>query len=394
MQTEQTQVAIIGAGPAGLILGHLLHQRGIDSVILERRDRDYVIERVRAGVLEQGTVDLLREMGLAERLDREGMRHEGLYIAFDGTRHRIDLAGLTGGRAITIYGQNEVVRDLIEAREATGRPLYFNVSNVSLHELDTRRPFVRYIQDGTARQLRCDFVAGCDGFHGVSRRSVPEGVFTTYERGYPFAWLGILAQAPPTSDELVYSLHDRGFALFSMRSPAVTRLYLQVDPDENLDDWSDDRIWNELLVRLRTSDGWEPAVGPIFQKGITPMRSFVVEPMRYGRLFLAGDAAHIVPPTGAKGLNLAAADVWRLAGAIADHYAANDDTGLDTYSARGLQRTWWAQRFSWWMTSTLHRSTDGSPFDHRRQRAELDYLVQSKAAMTSLAESYAGLPLA
>lgn len=392
MQTEQTQVAIIGAGPAGLILGHLLHQRGIDSVILERRDRDYVIERVRAGVLEQGTVDLLREMGLAERLDREGMRHEGLYIAFDGTRHRIDLAGLTGGRAITIYGQNEVVRDLIEAREATGRPLYFNVSNVSLHELDTRRPFVRYIQDGTARQLRCDFVAGCDGFHGVSRRSVPEGVFTTYERGYPFAWLGILAQAPPTSDELVYSLHDRGFALFSMRSPAVTRLYLQVDPDENLDDWSDDRIWNELLVRLRTSDGWEPAVGPIFQKGITPMRSFVVEPMRYGRLFLAGDAAHIVPPTGARGLNSAASDIYYLYHALVDHYKKGDDRGLDAYSQRALARVWKAQRFSWWMTVMLHTFPDATSYEQGLQRTELEYLLSSEAALASLAENYVGLP--
>lgn len=393
MQTEQTQVAIIGAGPAGLILGHLLHQRGIDSVILERRDRDYVIERVRAGVLEQGTVDLLREMGLAERLDREGMRHEGLYIAFDGTRHRIDLAGLTGGRAITIYGQNEVVRDLIEAREATGRPLYFNVSNVSLHELDTRRPFVRYIQDGTARQLRCDFVAGCDGFHGVSRRSVPEGVFTTYERGYPFAWLGILAQAPPTSDELVYSLHDRGFALFSMRSPAVTRLYLQVDPDENLDDWSDDRIWNELLVRLRTSDGWEPAVGPIFQKGITPMRSFVVEPMRYGRLFLAGDAAHIVPPTGAKGLNLAASDVFYLYEALVGHYKQGKREALDAYSARALRRVWQSVRFSWWMTSLLHQFPGEDPFSARIRRTELEYVLASPTAQAMLAENYVGLPL-
>lgn len=393
MQTEQTQVAIIGAGPAGLILGHLLHQRGIDSVILERRDRDYVIERVRAGVLEQGTVDLLREMGLAERLDREGMRHEGLYIAFDGTRHRIDLAGLTGGRAITIYGQNEVVRDLIEAREATGRPLYFNVSNVSLHELDTRRPFVRYIQDGTARQLRCDFVAGCDGFHGVSRRSVPEGVFTTYERGYPFAWLGILAQAPPTSDELVYSLHDRGFALFSMRSPAVTRLYLQVDPDENLDDWSDDRIWNELLVRLRTSDGWEPAVGPIFQKGITPMRSFVVEPMRYGRLFLAGDAAHIVPPTGAKGLNLAVGDVYCLAEALAAFFLRGDESALASYSDRCLARIWRAERFSWWLTSLLHRMPDMTSFERRIQLAELEYLASSPHAQAAFAENYVGMPI-
>ena len=394
METEQTQVAIIGAGPAGLILGHLLHLAGIDSVILERRDREYVIERVRAGVLEQGTVDLLRDMGAGARLEREGLRHEGVYFAFGGERHRIDMAGLTGGRAITIYGQNEVVKDLLDAREATGRPLHFEVENVSLHELDSRRPFVRYVQDGAARQLRCDFVAGCDGFHGVSRHAIPSSALTTYEGTYPFAWLGILAHAAPSSDELVYSRHDRGFALFSMRSPRVTRLYLQVDPDEDIADWPDDRIWSELLGRLSTSDGWTPNTGEIFQKGITPMRSFVAEPMRYGRLCLAGDAAHIVPPTGAKGLNLAAADVWRLADALAAHYRANDDRGLETYSDRGVQRAWWAQRFSWWMTSTLHRLTSENPFDHRRQLAELDYLVRSTAAMTSLSENYVGIPFA
>ena len=394
MQTARTQVGIIGAGPAGLMLGQLLHQQGIDSVIIENRDRDYVIERVRAGVLEQGTVDLMHQMGVGARLDREGMRHDGVCLAFDGERHRIDMAALTGGRRITVYGQSEVVKDLIAAREATGRPLHFDVSDVSVCDLVSPQPTIRYRSGGVEHELRCDFIAGCDGFHGICRPSIPASVLTCYERIYPFAWLGILAHAAPSSHELVYSLHDHGFALFSMRSNAVTRLYLQCDPDEDLAAWPDDRIWEELLIRLRTNDGWQPNVGEIFQKGITPMRSFVVEPMRYGRLFLAGDAAHIVPPTGAKGLNLAAADVWRLAGALVEHYRGGNDTGLETYSDRGLRRTWWAQRFSWWMTSTLHRSDSPNVFDHKRQAAELDYLVRSEAAMTSLAENYVGIPFA
>jgi p-hydroxybenzoate 3-monooxygenase len=394
MIVERTQVGIVGAGPAGLLLAQLLHQRGIDSIVLENRDRDYVIERVRAGVLEQGTVDLMHEIGCGSRLAREGMRHGGLFLAFDRARHRIDMATLTGGREITIYGQNEVVKDLIAARESTGRPLHFEVTDLSVHDLDTDRPVVRYRRGGTFVELHCDFIAGCDGFHGVCRRSIPAGVLTLYERAYPFAWLGILAQAAPSSDELVYSLHDRGFALFSMRSPSVTRLYLQCAPDEDLADWSDDRIWQELLIRLRTSDGWEPNVGAIFQKGITPMRSFVVDPMSYGRLFLAGDAAHIVPPTGAKGLNLAAADVWRLAGAVGEFYTSGREDALQSYSSRGLRRTWWAQRFSWWMTSTLHIDAGASVFDRRRQMAELDYLVHSQAAMTSLSENYVGIPFA
>jgi p-hydroxybenzoate 3-monooxygenase len=394
MRTERTQVGIVGAGPAGLILGQLLHQAGIDSVIIENRDRDYVIERVRAGVLEQGTVDLMHQMGVGERLAREGMRHEGVYIAFDGDRHRIDMAGLTGGRAITIYGQSEVVKDLIAARTATGRALHFEVSDVSVHDLESSRPSIRYRSGGDEYELQCDFIAGCDGFHGICRPSIPSSALSFYERVYPFGWLGILAHAAPSSDELVYGLHDNGFALFSMRSTAVTRLYLQCDPDEDIANWPDDRIWEELRTRLSTRDGWQPNVGPIFQKGITPMRSFVADPMQYGRLYLAGDAAHIVPPTGAKGLNLAAADVWRLAGALTDHYRADDDAGLRTYSERGLRRTWWAQRFSWWMTSTLHRSDSPNPFDHKRQYAELDYLVRSDAAMTSLSENYVGIPFA
>ena len=392
MQSARTQVGIVGAGPAGLMLGHLLHLGGIDSVILENRSREHVIERVRAGVLEQGTVDLMSEAGVADRLQREGMRHEGIGIAFGGHRHRIDMAELTGGRAITIYGQNEVVKDLIDARHGTGRPLLFEVDDVGVHDVATEQPTIRFHHGGEAHELTCDVVAGCDGFHGICRSAIPGGHLRVYERDYPFGWLGVLASAPPTSDELVYSLHDRGFALFSMRSTTITRLYLQCAPDENADDWSDDRIWAELIARLSTSDGWAPAVGPILQKGVTGMRSFVAEPMRYGRLFLAGDAAHIVPPTGAKGLNLAMADVHRLAAALAALYASRREDALNEYSDRGLRRTWRAQRFSWWMTSMLHRSESGNAFDHRRQLAELEYLVSSRAAMTSLAENYVGVP--
>jgi p-hydroxybenzoate 3-monooxygenase len=392
MKKIRTQVGIVGAGPAGLMLGHLLHRAGVDSVIVETRSQDYVVERVRAGVLEQGTVDLMRDAGIGDRLDREGMRHEGIYIRFAGTRHRIDMASLTGGRAITIYGQNEVVKDLIAARTRSGAPLYFDASDVSVHDLDTPAPKVVFRHNDASYELNCDIVAGCDGSHGVCRGSIPSAHLAVYERGYPFAWLGILASAPPASDELVYSLSERGFALFSMRSPAITRLYLQCAPDENADDWSDDQIWDELCARLGTSDGWKPHVGPILQKGVTPMRSFVAEPMRYGRLFLAGDAAHIVPPTGAKGLNLAMADVHRLGSAIDYFYRTGGEAGLDEYSDRGVRRTWRAQRFSWWMTSMLHRDAGATAFDHRRQLAELEYLVSSTAAMTSLAENYVGTP--
>ena len=393
MKEDRTQVGIVGAGPAGLMLGHLLHASGIESVIVEIRSEEHVVERVRAGVLEQGSVDLLTEAGVGARLAREGMRHGGVYIAFGGRRHRIDFEELTGGRSITIYGQNEVVRDLIDARVATGRPLLFDVSDVRVEALDTVRPRVFFRdRDGASRELTCDFIAGCDGFHGICRPSIPSTSVHIYERAYPFAWLGILANAAPASDELVYSLHDRGFALFSMRSPHVTRLYLQCAPDEDLSGWSDDRIWSELRLRLQMEDGWRPNEGPITQRGVTPMRSFVAEPMRYHRLFLAGDAAHIVPPTGAKGLNLAMADVKRLALALEAFYKHGAHTALDEYSERGLRRTWRAQRFSWWMTSMLHRADSDNPFDHRRQLAELEYLVSSRAAMTSLAESYAGTP--
>jgi p-hydroxybenzoate 3-monooxygenase len=390
--TSRTQVGIVGAGPAGLMLGQLLHLQGIDSVILEKRSRQYVVERVRAGVLEQGTVDLMHDVGVGERLAREGLRHDGIYLAFGGTRHRIDMAELTGGRAITIYGQNEVVHDLIEARLTTGRPLHFEIDDVSVHDLDSRSPCIRFRKDGAEHEIACDVIAGCDGFHGITRASIPASRLRLYERSYPYGWLGILADARPSSDELVYSRHDNGFALFSMRSPQVTRLYLQCAPDEDVSRWSDDRIWAELRLRLSTADGWRPNEGPIFQKGVTGMRSFVVEPMRFGRLFLAGDAAHIVPPTGAKGLNLAMADVYRLAAALAELFQSGREQLMDLYSERALERTWRAQRFSWWMTSMLHRSGSDNPFDHRRQLAELEYLVGSRAAMTSLAESYTGTP--
>jgi p-hydroxybenzoate 3-monooxygenase len=391
MDGARTQIGIIGAGPAGLLLGHLLHLNGIDSVIVENRSREYVIDRVRAGVLEQGTVDLLVAMGVGTGVQRGGLRHEGVYIGFEGRRHRIDFAALTGGKAITVYGQNEVVRDLIDARTATGRPLYFEAADVAVSGA-TEAPAIRFRHGGERHEIRCDFIAGCDGFHGICRPSIPQGVLTVYERTYPFGWLGILAEAAPSSDELVYTLHERGFALFSMRSPTITRLYLQVPPDEPIDRWSDDAIWQEMLTRMATEDGWRPNVGRIIQKGVTPMRSFVAAPMRHGRLFLAGDAAHIVPPTGAKGLNLAASDVLALARAFKEFYESGRMDWLDTYSDVCLRRIWKAQRFSWWMTSTLHRFPDENAFDHRRQIADLDYLTSSRAAMTSLAEQYVGLP--
>ena len=393
MTATRVAVGIVGAGPAGLLLGHLLQQAGIDSVTVESRSEQHVIERVRAGVLEQTTVDLLHDCGLGDRLEREGMRHEGLYIAFGGTRHRIDLAELTGGRAITVYPQSEVVRDLLAARHRAGAHMVFEAEHVEISEVESERPCLHMHARDRSETFACDYIAGCDGFHGISRGSIPASAVRNYERDYPFAWLGILAHAAPSSHELVYCLHDNGFALFSMRSPEVTRLYLQCEPHETIDHWPDERIWHELQTRLRTGDGWEPTAGPIVQKSITDMRSFVVEPMRYRRLFLAGDAAHIVPPTGAKGLNLAIADVWRLAGALRDVYSTGSTVALDAYSERGLRRAWAAQRFSNWMTSTLHRAADASPFDRRRQRADLEYLVSSRAALTSLAENYAGFPL-
>jgi p-hydroxybenzoate 3-monooxygenase len=389
----RTQVGIIGAGPAGLVLAHLLHGLGIDSVVLERQSREHVERRIRAGVLEHGTVDLLTEVGLAERMHRERMVHHGIELLFEGEGHRIALTELAG-RELTIYGQHELVRDLIAARLATDRPLYFEVDDVSLHDLGGSAPTVRFARNAERHELRCDFVAGCDGFHGVCRPSIPDGALRTYEREYPYAWLGILAQAPPSSEELIYAYHDRGFALHSMRSPQITRLYLQVHHDEPLAGWPDERIWSELRTRLARRGGeWHLADGPILEKGVTAMRSFVVDPMRHGRLFLAGDAAHIVPPTGAKGLNLAVADVMVLAEAIQAWYATRRTDLLDAYSATCLRRVWRVQHFSWWMTSMLHRAEDGDPFTHQLQLSQLRYVTTSRAAATSLAENYVGLPL-
>jgi p-hydroxybenzoate 3-monooxygenase len=388
----RTQVGIIGAGPAGLLLSHLLHLEGVESVVLEQHDRRHVEERIRAGVLEQGTADLLVEAGVGERLKREGLVHRGIRINVAGRLHRIDLAELTGGRAITVYGQHEVVKDLIAARLAAGGRVLFEAGDASLHDLDGARPTIRFRHGGDDHELVCDFIGGCDGFHGASRPSVPPGELRVFERSYPFAWLGILAEAAPASEELVYAHHERGFALFSMRSPRITRLYLQCAPDEDLAGWPDERIWEELGRRLATDDGWRPAEGPILQKGVTGMRSFVAEPMRHGRLLLAGDAAHIVPPTGAKGMNLAVADVRLLARALAEFYRAGRADLLDRYSATCLGRVWRAERFSWWMTSLLHRFPGDDPFGRRLQLAELDYLVHSRAAQAALAENYVGLP--
>jgi p-hydroxybenzoate 3-monooxygenase len=389
----RTQVGIVGAGPAGLMLSHLLHLAGIESVILECRSRQYIEERVRAGVLEQGTVDLMIDSGVGERLRREGLRHEGVWFSFNGRRHRIHLSELTGGRAITVYAQQEVVKDLVQARLDTGGQVVFEADEVSVHDLDSPLPKIQYRKDGAEHELACDFIAGCDGFHGVCRPSAPEGAFTPYDRVYPFAWLGILADAAPTSEELVYTWHPRGFALFSMRSPLITRLYLQCTPDEDLAEWPDDRVWEELQTRMQTDDGWSPAVGPVLQKSVAAMRSFVIEPMQFGRLFLAGDAAHIVPPTGAKGLNLAISDVLVLSRALEAFYKSGRSDLLEQYSAQCLRRTWKVQRFSWWMTSMLHLFPGSDGFDERRQLAELDYFTTSRAGMTALAENYVGLPM-
>jgi p-hydroxybenzoate 3-monooxygenase len=388
----RTQVGIVGAGPAGLVLSHLLHRSGIDSVVLESHTREYVQERVRAGVLEQNTVDLLTETGVGERMLREGLVHHGIELRFCGLGHRIDFQELTGGKAITIYAQAEVVKDLIDARLAANGTLLFEAANVSVHNFESAQPTIRFHKDGDAVELICDFIAGCDGFHGVCRPSIPQGALTMYERVYPFAWLGILAEAPPSSDELVYSYHDRGFALLSMRTEKLSRLYLQCTPEEQIENWPDERIWKELHMRLECR-GRRLTEGRIVQKGIASMRSFVAEPMQYGRLFLAGDAAHIVPPTGAKGLNLAVADVRVLANAISEYYQSGSRELLDSYSETCLRRVWKVQRFSWWMTSMLHRFDSDNAFDQRRQLAELDYVTSSRAAAQSLAENYVGLPM-
>ena len=385
----RTQVAIVGAGPAGLVLSHLLARAGIEAIVLEDRDRAYVEHRVRAGVLEQGTVDLLDRLGLSDRLHREGLVHRGIELRFGGRGHRVPLSDLTGGRAITIYGQQEVVKDLIGARLARGGPILFEVADVTLHDL-TAAPIVRFRHDGLRPELRCDVVAGCDGFHGVSRPSIPPGTLKTFQKDYPYAWLGILAAVAPSTDELIYAYHERGFALHSLRSPTVSRLYLQVRPDERIEEWPDDRIWAELHRRLARNDGWTLREGPIVEKGIAAMRSFVVEPMQYGRLFLAGDAAHIVPATGAKGLNLAVNDVRVLAEALIAWYTTGQTEALERYSDTCLSRVWRAQHFSWWMTSMLHRHDDGDAFQHRLQLAQLHDVCTSTTAATALAEKYAG----
>jgi p-hydroxybenzoate 3-monooxygenase len=388
----RTQVAIIGAGPAGLLLSHLLHLRGVDSIVLERRSREHVQERVRAGVLEQGTVDLLRECGVGQRLDQEGDVHRGVNLQFDGQRHRISLSELTGGRAITVYGQQEVVKDLGDRRERDGGQVFHEVEDLTVHDVDSDSPSLRYTHGGAEHEVRCDFVAGCDGFHGVSRGLIPDSVRTDYERVYPFGWLGILAAVPPSTDELIYSNHVNGFALHSLRSPELSRLYLQCDPEDDIANWPDERIWRELGTRLGTDD-WTLRDGPIVDKGITAMRSFVTEPMRHGRLFLAGDAAHIVPPTGAKGLNLAVSDVDYLADSLGEYYRTSSTTGLDSYSEHQLRRVWRVQHFSWWMTSMTHRfSGPDADYDRRLQRSQFDYLRSSTAAATTLAENYVGLP--
>jgi p-hydroxybenzoate 3-monooxygenase len=389
---ERTQVAIIGAGPAGLVLSHLLAGAGIDTVVLESRSRTYVEGRVRAGVLEAGTVSVLERIGVADRLRREGLVHEGVNLSFDGDRHRIDLAALTDGKTVTVYGQTEVVHDLIAARVASGLPLRFEAAVTAIDGPTTDRPVIHYQTAAGPAALACDVVAGCDGFWGVSRPTIPGRLLTTYERDHPYAWLGILANVAPSSDELIYAFHDHGFALSSLRSPEISRLYLQVAPDENLDEWSDDRIWDELHIRLAT-EGWELHEGPISEKGVTPMRSYVAGPMRHGRLFLAGDAAHIVPPTGAKGLNLAVADVTVLAEGLMAWYSEGDETGLDGYSDRCQARVWRAQEFATEMTTLLHRDPSADAFARRIQRARQDQVRTSVAAATLIAENYVGLPL-
>ena len=390
--SERTQVAIVGAGPAGLLLGHLLHRNGVDSVIVEARSREYCEARIRAGVLEQGTRDVLLEAGVGARMARDGLIHGGIYLRFGGESHYIPMTELTNGRSVTIYGQTEVVKDLIAARVASGAPLCFESDNVRIEGVDAGEPIVRYVHDGLERELSCDFVAGCDGFHGVCRRAIPASVLHAWEREYPFAWLGILAAVRPSTDELIYARDERGFALHSMRSCELSRLYLQVDPADEVGNWPDERVWEELRLRL-AANGWSLCDGPVLEKSITPMRSFVAAPMRHGSLLLAGDASHIVPPTGAKGLNLAVADVATLAEALADHFQSGSSTGLNEYSKRCMRRVWRAQHFSWWMTQMLHVDPREDDYDRALARSQLEYVCSSTAAATSLAENYVGLPL-
>lgn len=388
----RTQVAIIGAGPSGLLLGQLLHRAGIDAVILERKSADYVLSRIRAGVLEQGTVEVLERAGVADRLHREGLVHGGFALAFDGRSRRVDLSGLLGGRHVTVYGQTEVTRDLMAARAAAGLVTIYDAEDVALHDFDSASPRVSWSAGGVRHELACDIIAGCDGYHGVSRASVPAAAIRTFEKVYPFGWLGILADVPPVSHELVYANHERGFALCSMRSASRSRYYLQCAIDEDIAAWPDLRFWDELRRRLDPEAAEALVTGPSIEKSVAPLRSFVAEPLRFGRLFLVGDAAHIVPPTGAKGLNLAVGDVHYLSQALAEHFCEGSDAGIDAYSATALARIWKAERFSWWMTSMMHRFPDAGEFGQRMQIAELDYLFSSVAAQTALAENYVGLP--
>jgi len=387
----QTQVGIVGAGPAGLTLAHLLHLQGIESVVLETHRREYIEQRIRAGVLEQGTVDLLVESGVGARLKQEGLVHDGIELRFGGQGHRIDFRELTGGKAITIYAQHEVIKDLIDARLRAGGQILFDAEALSLRDIENN-PKIFFTHKGVTQEIACDFIAACDGFHGISRQAIPSRILRVHEKTYPFGWLGILAQVPPASDELIYTYHEQGFALLSMRSPEISRLYLQCSPDEDIANWPDDRIWDELRFRMATHDGWTLKDGPVLQKGITPMRSFVAQPMQFGKLFLLGDAAHIVPPTGAKGLNLAVSDVRVLTKALTDFYKTGKTEGLEGYSEKCLRRVWKVQRFSWWMTSMLHRFPNEDGFSHNIHLAELDYVTSSRAAATTLAENYVGLP--
>lgn len=388
----RTQVVIIGSGPSGLLLGQLLGKAGIDAVILDRAGKDYILGRVRAGVLEQGTVGLMDEAGAGARMHAEGLPHDGFSLAFDGRDHRIDLKDLTGGKGVVVYGQTELTRDLMEYRETIGATTIYDAVNVCPHDFDGRSPYVTYERDGVTHRIDCDFIAGCDGFHGASRKAVPEKSITTFEKVYPFGWLGLLADVPPVSHELIYANHPRGFALCSMRSETRSRYYLQCALGEKIEDWSDDRFWDELRLRLPAHHAEVLVTGASFEKSIAPLRSFVAEPMRFGKLFLVGDAAHIVPPTGAKGLNLAASDVHYLASGLVEYYQDRSLAGIDAYSARALSRVWKAVRFSWSMTTMLHRFPDTGAFDQKIQEAELDYLTHSRAAATALAENYVGLP--
>lgn len=388
--TQRTQVGIIGSGPSGLLLAQLLHWQGIDAIIIEQRSRDYVEARIRAGVLESGTVELLREARVDQRMNQEGLPHDGFELSLNGERHRIDLKGLTG-KSVMVYGQTEVTRDLINARLELGASIVFEADDVAVHDFDSETPRITYRKDGQQYEVLCDFIAGCDGFHGVCRKSVPQQALTTYERVYPFGWLGILSHVPPVSHELIYANHDRGFALASMRSHTLSRYYIQA-PLDDLDNWSDEQIWDELEIRLGVKAGETLQRGPLVEKSIAPLRSFVAEPMRFGRLFLAGDAAHIVPPTGAKGLNLAASDVRYLYRALTEFYKDRSSIGIDHYSANCLRRVWKAERFSWWMSSLLHKFPQHDAFDRRIQQAELDLVFSSESARRSLAENYVGLP--